>query len=44
MFVGRKREQGPAISSMLQSHIDRCWKDSRLFLILCGSSMSFMEE
>lgn len=34
----------PAISSMLQSHIDRCWKDSRLFLILCGSSMSFMEE
>lgn len=34
----------PAISSMLQSHIDSCWKDSRLFLILCGSSMSFMEE
>lgn len=34
----------PAISSMLQSHIDQCWKDSRLFLILCGSSMSFMEE
>lgn len=34
----------PAISSMLQSHIDQCWKNSRLFLILCGSSMSFMEE
>ena len=34
----------PAISSMLQSHIDQCWKDSNLFLILCGSSMSFMEE
>lgn len=34
----------PAISSLIQSHIDRCWKDSRLFLILCGSSMSFMEE
>lgn len=34
----------PAISSMLQSHIDQCWKDNRLFLILCGSSMSFMEE
>ena len=33
-----------AISSMLQSHIDCCWKDSRIFLILCGSSMSFMEE
>jgi hypothetical protein len=29
---------------MLQKHIDECWKDSRLFLILCGSSMSFMEE
>lgn len=34
----------PAISSMLQSHIDQCWKNSHLFLILCGSSMSFMEE
>ena len=34
----------PAISSLLQSHIDSCWKDSRIFLILCGSSMSFMEE
>lgn len=34
----------PAISSMLQSHIDGCWKNSRIFLILCGSSMSFMEE
>ena len=34
----------PAISSMLQKHIDQVWKDSRLFLILCGSSMSFMEE
>lgn len=34
----------PAISSMLQKHIDECWKDSQLFLILCGSSMSFMEE
>lgn len=34
----------PAISSMIQSHIDQCWKDSKLFFILCGSSMSFMEE
>lgn len=34
----------PAISSMLQKHIDQVWKDSSLFLILCGSSMSFMEE
>ena len=30
----------PSISSMLQSHIDNCWKDSKLFFILCGSSMS----
>ncbi len=34
----------PAISSIIQSHIDQCWKNSNLFLILCGSSMSFMEE
>lgn len=34
----------PSISSMLQSHIDQCWKNGKLFLILCGSSMSFMEE
>lgn len=34
----------PAISSLIQKHIDMCWKDSRMFLILCGSSMSFMER
>ena len=34
----------PGISSVIQKHIDSCWKDSRLFLILCGSSMSFMEN
>ena len=34
----------PVISSMIQKHIDQCWKDSNLFLLLCGSSMSFMEE
>ena len=34
----------PAISSLLQRHIDMCWKNSRLFLILCGSSLSFMEN
>lgn len=33
----------PAISSLLQQHIDQRWKESKLFLILCGSSMSFME-
>ncbi|MDR1134559.1 MAG: ATP-binding protein [Clostridiales Family XIII bacterium] len=31
------------ISSILQAHIDSQFKDSKLFLILCGSSMSFME-
>lgn len=32
-----------AISSVIQAHIDMRLKDSKLFLILCGSSMSFME-
>lgn len=31
------------ISSIIQAHIDMGLKDSKLFLILCGSSMSFME-
>ncbi|MCD7807388.1 MAG: ATP-binding protein [Lachnospiraceae bacterium] len=34
----------PAISAMLQHMIDHKWSHSRLFLILCGSSMSFMEQ
>lgn len=34
----------PAISSMLQSYIDHEFKQTNLFLILCGSSMSFMER
>jgi AAA+ ATPase superfamily predicted ATPase len=33
-----------AVSSILQSAIDRHQHDSRLFLILCGSSMSFLEN
>ncbi|MDR1000051.1 MAG: ATP-binding protein [Clostridiales bacterium] len=33
-----------SISSILQAHIDSQFKDGRLFLILCGSSMSFMEN
>jgi len=33
-----------SIASVLQAHIDAQFKDGRLFLILCGSSMSFMEE
>ena len=32
-----------AVSSILQAAIDKHQTDNRLFLILCGSSMSFME-
>lgn len=32
-----------SISSRLQHMIDYVWKNSKLFFILCGSSMSFME-
>lgn len=34
----------PAISAMLQHIIDHKWTESKMFLILCGSSMSFMES
>lgn len=34
----------PTISSMLQSYIDHEFKETNLFLILCGSSMAFMER
>lgn len=34
----------PELSSILQAHIDHKLKNGRLFLILCGSSMSFMEN
>ena len=34
----------PSLPSLLQKHIDHAWKDSKLMLILCGSSMSFMEN
>lgn len=34
----------PSISSRLQHLIDHAWKDSKLYFILCGSSMSFMEN
>ncbi|MDR2572491.1 MAG: ATP-binding protein [Oscillospiraceae bacterium] len=33
-----------AVSSILQAAIDKFQSNSKLFLILCGSSMSFMEE
>ena len=34
----------PSISSILQHLIDHVWQESKLYLILCGSSMSFMEN
>lgn len=37
-------ESHPAVSSMIQRLIDHDWEGSRLFLVLCGSSMSFMEN
>lgn len=37
-------ETAPYISSMIQKFIDEYKDKSKLFLILCGSSMSFMEE
>lgn len=33
-----------SVSSRLQHIIDHIWNDSKLYLILCGSSMSFMEN
>jgi AAA+ ATPase superfamily predicted ATPase len=37
-------EADKGISSLLQSYIDGVWRESRMYLILCGSSMSFMEN
>lgn len=34
----------PSVSSILQTAIDKNHTNSKLFLILCGSSMSFMEN
>lgn len=34
----------PSISSMFQHLIDHVWAESKLYLIMCGSSMSFMEN
>ena len=33
-----------SVSSRLQHLIDRVWQNGKIFLILCGSSMSFMEK
>ena len=37
-------QENPSIKSMLQHTIDRDWKNSNMFLVLCGSSVSFMED
>jgi len=37
-------ESDRAVSSILQAAIDKNQSDSKLFLLLCGSSMSFMEN
>lgn len=34
----------PSITSMLQHLLDHDWSGTKLYLILCGSSMSFMEK
>ena len=34
----------PAISSIIQKCVDEQWRGTNLYLILCGSSMSFMER
>ena len=37
-------ESTPSISSTIQKFIDLNWKDSKIMMILSGSSMSFMEN
>ena len=37
-------ETNPTIQSILQHTIDHRWKEKNIFLILCGSSVSFMQN
>ena len=37
-------EKDDALLSVLQKYIDRVWNDKNLKVILCGSSLSFMEK
>ena len=37
-------KENPSLKSILQHNIDHGLKDTNLFLILCGSSISFMEN
>lgn len=36
--------ENPSVKSILQHTIDHSWKEKNIFLILCGSSVSFMEN
>lgn len=36
--------ENPSVKSILQHTIDHSWKEKNIFLILCGSSVSFMEK
>ena len=36
--------ENPSIKSILQHTIDHVWKEKKIFLVLCGSSVSFMEN
>ena len=36
--------ENPSIKSIVQHTIDHTWKTKNIFLILCGSSVSFMEK
>ena len=40
-FIASKN---PSVKSILQHTIDHSWKEKNIFLILCGSSVSFMEK
>ncbi len=40
-YMARKEE---SLTSTLQKHIDEQWQFGKMFLILCGSSVSFMED
>ena len=36
--------ENPSIKSILQHTIDHAWSEKNIFLVLCGSSVSFMED
>lgn len=37
-------EENPSVKSLLQHAIDHSWKNKNIFLVLCGSSVSVMEN